>query len=109
MSGQLNKASGALPEASRRAENRLRQAFFEEVGRALTVMEAAPALRAPKKIHGDADVCLRCGMYYCLGVNLNRWKRVVAAEKAMKGWFHEAFFLLLLVEAAKYHQPVVQA
>eukprot|EP00904_Undaria_pinnatifida_P007265 jgi/Undpi1/3669/HiC_scaffold_16.g07039.m1 len=56
---QLNKAAKALPEASRRAENRLRQAFFEEVGRALTSMDAAPALRMPKKMRGDPDVCLR--------------------------------------------------
>lgn len=56
---QLDKAAKALPEASRRAEDQLRQAFFAEVGAVLSSLGAAPALRAPKKLNGDAGVCLR--------------------------------------------------
>ncbi|CAM9736211.1 unnamed protein product, partial [Scytosiphon promiscuus] len=56
---QLDKAAKALPEASRRAEDQLRRAFFSEVGAVLTSLGAAPALRAPKKLHGDTGVCLR--------------------------------------------------
>lgn len=57
---KLDRATKALPEASRRAEDHLRQAFFAEVGAVLTSLGAAPALRAPKQLHGDAGVCLRC-------------------------------------------------
>ncbi|CAM9679076.1 unnamed protein product, partial [Hapterophycus canaliculatus] len=56
---QLDRAAKPLPEASRRAEDQLRRAFFSEVGTVLTSLGAAPALRAPKKLHGDAGVCFR--------------------------------------------------
>lgn len=57
---KLDRAAKALPEASRRAEDHLRQAFFAEVGTVLASLGAAPALRAPKQLNGDAGVCLRC-------------------------------------------------
>lgn len=56
---KLDRAAKALPEASRRAEDHLRQAFFAEVGTVLACLGAAPALRAPKQLQGDAGVCLR--------------------------------------------------
>lgn len=59
VSRQLDKAAKALPIASRRAEDELRRAFFAEVGAVLAALGAAPALRAPKKLQGDAGVCLR--------------------------------------------------
>lgn len=59
VSRQLDKTAKALPVASRRAEDELRRAFFAEVGAVLAALGAAPALRAPKKLQGDAGVCLR--------------------------------------------------
>lgn len=77
---QLDKAAKALPEASRRAEDRLRGAFFAEVGTVLASLGAAPALRAPKKLLGDAGVCLRYGgvLPMCVQVAL-------AVAKALSG------------------------
>ena len=43
----------------------MRQAFFAEVGAVLSALGAAPALRAPKKLNGDAGVCLRYAPCVC--------------------------------------------
>eukprot|EP00903_Cladosiphon_okamuranus_P012662 g11843.t1 len=90
---QLDKAAKALPEASRRAEDQLRQAFFSEVGAVLSSLGAALALRAPKKLSGDAGVCLRAIAFLAARVSSRQRRRssaptVLAAAASSPGATH---------------------
>ncbi|CAN0177276.1 unnamed protein product, partial [Ectocarpus sp. 13 AM-2016] len=65
-----------------RAEDELRRAFFAEVGAVLAALGAAPALRAPKKLQGDAVVCLRAIGFLAARVSSRQRRRRGAPEAA---------------------------
>ncbi|CAN0151068.1 unnamed protein product [Ectocarpus fasciculatus] len=79
---QLDRAAKAPPVASRRAEDELRRAFFAEVGGVLAALGAAPALRAPKKLQGDAGVCLRLAIGFLAARVSGRQRRRRSAPEA---------------------------
>ncbi|CAB1096607.1 unnamed protein product [Ectocarpus sp. CCAP 1310/34] len=82
VSRQLDKAAKALPVTSRRTEDELRRAFFAEVGAVLAALGAAPALRAPKKLQGDAGVCFRAVGFLAARVSSHQRRRKSAPEAA---------------------------